>query len=245
MQQFGHWAAIMLPLHQILSDLPAAALAAMFLMAINTMIVYTNRTLESETETETERPSRSEREQNPDQTREEFIMEFCRPVNISAADLRGKPIEDINGRTGEVVPDDVQDVVNQLDTYSPTLFGRLEHTEMSYMLMRRGYSYEYAQKVPYIKTNEDGQPFETSPFTCLRCKAIQRNGNRCINIIRNNGDIFCGRHKNMRVSPREAQGWAVDRDGLVFDDTNDGNVSDTPTEEQEPEREYVKHNLRF
>lgn len=245
MQQFGHWAAIMGPLYGILNDLPAASLVAIFLMAINTMVVYTNRTLESETEPRY--VSRREREQNPDQTREEFIMERCNPVNYSAAEwLRGKEIYDlVNQRpTGERVPEDFPDIVNALDTYSPTLFNRLEHGEMSYEPYSRG-PRRYVQERPYLKTNEDGQPLEKFPFMCLRCKAIKRDGDRCINIIKGGtGEIFCGTHRNMRTPPREAQGWAVDRDGLVFDDTDDGNVSDAPTEEQSP-LEYVKHNLRF
>ena len=125
------------------------------------MVVYTNRTIENETEPRY--VSRREREQNPDQTREEFIMERCKRVNYSAAEwLRGKQIYDLvaGGLTGERVPDDFPDV-NELDTYSPTLFNRLEHGEMSYEPYSRG-PRQYAHERPYIKTNEDGQPPKNS-----------------------------------------------------------------------------------
>ena len=159
-----------------------------------------------------------------EQTREEFINAHISIHVRRKEEIVGLPIyehdEDMRlVDTGEVVPDDVPAVLTQVSTSSGSLSSRLQQTEPQYRMLHIGPidgGTSFVDKVPFLKTDANGQPFETMGMVCLRCMAIRKSdGKRCVNIIdatrASQGKLTCGTHDNAVNRGFEiSEKWAVD-----------------------------------
>lgn len=162
--------------------------------------------------------------QNREQTREEFINAHISIHVRRKEEIVGLPIyehdEDMRlVDTGEVVPNDVPAILTQVSTNSGSLSSRLQQTEPQYRALHIGPidgGTSYVDKVPFLKTDANGQPIETMGMICLRCMAIKKSdGKRCVNIIdasrASQGKLTCATHDNaVNRGFDMSEKWAVD-----------------------------------